>query len=70
MSTSIQELKNNPHDWSQGSKGFAKRIGSALGQHIVKNSIQYPVAAIRHEELAYRSQARKVLAEVEVRFFF
>jgi hypothetical protein len=58
-SAGIQQLRNSPHEWGQGPKGFGKRVGSALGQHIIKNSIQYPIAAIRHEELGYRPSGKK-----------
>ena len=58
-SAGIQQLRNSPHEWGQGVKGFGKRVGSAFGQHIVKNSIQYPIAAIRHEELGYRPSGKK-----------
>jgi hypothetical protein len=58
-SAGIQQLRNSPHEWGQGIKGFGKRVGSAFGQHVVKNSIQYPVAAIRHEELGYRLSGKK-----------
>ena len=58
-SAGIQQLRNSPHEWGHGVKGFGKRVGSGFGQHIVKNSIQYPVAAIRHEELGYRPSGKQ-----------
>ena len=58
-SAGIQQLRNSPHEWGRGGSGFGKRVGSAFGQHIIKNSIQYPIAAIRHEELGYRPSGKK-----------
>ena len=58
-SAGIQQLRNSPHEWGNGIQGFSKRVGSAIGQHVIKNSIQYPVAAIRHEELGYRPSGKK-----------
>jgi hypothetical protein len=58
-SAGLQQLRNSPHEWGQGGAGFGKRIGSAFGQHIIKNSIQYPIAAFRHEELGYRPSGKK-----------
>src|ERR1700676_1505202 len=60
-SAGIQQLRDSPHEWGTGFKGFGKRVGSAFGQHVIKNSIQYPVAAIRHEELGYRPSGKKGL---------
>ncbi len=58
-SATLQHLRNSPREWGQGISGFGKRVGSAFGQHIIKNTIQYPVAAIRHEELGYRPSGKK-----------
>ncbi len=58
-SAGVQHLRNSPHEWGQGIGGFGKRVASGFGQHVIKNSIQYPVAAIRHEELGYRPSGKK-----------
>src|SRR6266700_6213370 len=50
----IQHLRNVPHEWGRGITGFGKRLGSAVGQHAVKNTIEFGVASVRHEELGYR----------------
>ena len=54
----IGQAHNSPHEWGGGIKGFGKRFGSAFGTHVVKNSIQYTVAAARHEELGYRPSGK------------
>jgi hypothetical protein len=58
-SAGVQQLRNSPRQWGGGAKGFGKRVGSGFAQHVVKNSIQYPIAAIRHEELGYRPSGKK-----------
>jgi hypothetical protein len=34
--------------------GFARRVGSAFGQHLVKGTIEVGVGALDHEDLRYR----------------
>ena len=58
-SAGVQQLRNSPHEWGHGIGGFGKRVASGFGQHVVKNSIQYPIAAVRHEELGYRPSGKK-----------
>ena len=47
------EAINRPSQWGRGPAGFGKRLLSGVGTHIVKNSIQFAVAAARHEDLTY-----------------
>jgi hypothetical protein len=55
-------IRNSPHEWGRGPGGFVKRVGSSLGQHVAKESIQFGVAAAHHENLRYRrSNKRRVL---------
>lgn len=53
-SAAIQQLRNSPHEWGGGITGFGRRLASAFGTHVVKNTIEFGVASIRHEELGYR----------------
>lgn len=46
--------RNVPHEWGGGPAGFAKRAGSAFGQHIVKGSIEMGVGALHHEDLSFQ----------------
>ncbi len=48
------EARNTPHEWGRGAGGFAKRVGSGLGQHAVKYGIQTGVARVLHENLHYQ----------------
>ncbi|MEO8028901.1 MAG: hypothetical protein ABI823_20640 [Bryobacteraceae bacterium] len=46
-------VRNNPEEWGRGTSGFAKRLGSSYGRHVIKNAIKYPIAGIRHEAIGY-----------------
>lgn len=54
----VNHLRNSPHEWGRGGSGFAKRVGSSLGQHAVKNTIAYGVAGLRHEDLKYHRSGK------------
>ena len=55
----IAQAKETPYEWGGGVQGYAKRFGSAFGKHLVKGSIQYSVARLRHEELGYRPSGQQ-----------
>jgi hypothetical protein len=50
----IGQARNSPHERGQGAGGFAKRVGSSLGQHAVKGAIELGVGAWHHENLHYQ----------------
>ena len=50
---------NHPHEWGRGPSGFGKRLASGFATHVVKNSIQYGVAGIRHEDLQYHRSDKR-----------
>lgn len=50
----IGQIRNTPHEWGRGVGGFAKRAASGLGQHAVKETIQFGVGNWHHEDLHYR----------------
>jgi len=47
------QITNHPKEWGRGPAGFGKRVASGFATHVVKNSIEYPIAAARHEDLIY-----------------
>jgi hypothetical protein len=55
----IGQLRNHPHEWGQGVGGFAKRVGSSFGTHVVNGTIQMGVAAAHHENLRYQRSNRQ-----------
>lgn len=54
----IQQLRDKPYEWGGGIAGFGKRVGSAFGQHVIKNTIEFGVAGVRHEEIGYRPSGK------------
>lgn len=50
----IGQARNRPREWGRGASGFGKRLASGMATHVVRNSIEYGVAAARHEDLHYR----------------
>jgi hypothetical protein len=54
----IGQANNTPHEWGQGAVGFGRRFASAFGKHIIHNTIQYPIARLRHEEFGYHPSGK------------
>jgi hypothetical protein len=54
----IQQIRDKPSEWGGGIAGFGKRLGSAFGQHVIKNTIEFGVASVRHEEIGYRPSGK------------
>lgn len=52
-STAIGQARISPKEWGQGASGAAKRFGSAVARGVVNHTIQFGVAAVRHEDLRY-----------------
>jgi hypothetical protein len=50
----VGTARNSPHEWGRGPAGFAARFGSSFGQHVVKDTIQFGVAAWHRENLHYQ----------------
>jgi hypothetical protein len=50
----IQQARNVPHEWHRSGSGLAKRFGSALGEHVIKSTVEFGVATARHEALGYQ----------------
>lgn len=59
VGASVNHLRNSPHEWGRGSTGFVKRVGSSLGTHVVKNTIAFGVAGVRHEDLRYHRSGKR-----------
>jgi len=49
----VGEITGSPKGWGRGIDGFGKRLASGFATHVVKNTIEYPIAAARHEDLLY-----------------
>jgi len=59
VSATTQEIRNSPKEWGRGVAGFSKRVGSSFGHLVVKNSIKYPIASLRHEALGYQRSGKE-----------
>jgi hypothetical protein len=46
----IQQWRNHPREWGHGVGGYGRRFASGFGHHAVKNTIQFGVGALRHED--------------------
>jgi hypothetical protein len=49
----LQQARNSPHEWGRTLSGFGKRAASGFGKHAINTSVEYAVAAARHEDLRY-----------------
>ena len=49
----VGEVTGRPKGWDRGPAGFGKRLASGFATHVIKNTIEYPIAAARHEDLLY-----------------
>jgi len=57
LGAGLAQIQDKPHEWGGGVAGFGKRLASGFGSHLVKHTIQFGVATVRHERLGYqRSQ--------------
>jgi hypothetical protein len=59
LDAGIQHARNSPHEWGRGPAELGKRVGSAFGTHVVKNSIQYGVAGMTGEDLHYHRSTKR-----------
>ncbi len=55
----VRQVRNSPHQWGRGPGGFGKRVGSSFATNAIKHSIEYPIAAARHEDLHYHRSDKK-----------
>lgn len=55
----VGQALNTPKEWGRGPAGFGKRVASGFATHVVKNTIEFPIAAARHEDLRYHPSTKK-----------
>src|SRR5262245_16718919 len=41
----FNQIRRTPKEWPRNAAGFGKRLASGMATHVVKNSIQFGVAA-------------------------
>jgi hypothetical protein len=52
------QVTNRPKGWGRGPDAFGKRLASSFATRVVKNTIEYPIAAVRHEDLRYHPSTK------------
>jgi hypothetical protein len=62
----FNQIRRSPKEWPRNAAGFGKRLASGMATHVVKSSIQFGVAAARHEDLSYhRSEETRFAPRLE-----
>jgi hypothetical protein len=55
----IDQAMTNPYEWGGGVVGYGRRLGSALGTHMVRSSIHFALGKLLHEELDYHPSGKQ-----------
>ena len=55
----LDQAMTNPYEWGGGWTGFGRRLGSALGTHVVRSTIHFAVGKMLHEELNYHPSEKQ-----------
>lgn len=58
----LGEAINRPKQWGRGPDGLGKRLASGFSMHVLKNTVQFTVAAARHEDLTYHKSTDTAFA--------
>lgn len=49
----VAQWRDYPTEWGQGADGYGRRLGSAQGRRIIKNTVDFGFASLRGEVLDY-----------------
>jgi hypothetical protein len=52
-SAGIAQASLTPKEWGGGAEGYGFRMGNAFAQHVIRDTIQYGIAARLHEDNRY-----------------
>lgn len=58
VSAAFSHAFNTPDEWGRNIGGLGKRVGSSFGILAIKNSVQYTVGYLRHEEFGYQASGK------------
>jgi len=47
------QLRDRPHEWGQGARGFGLRMGSGFAQRVTRETLTYGAASLLHEDNRY-----------------
>lgn len=53
LGAGIGQWEDEPPEWGQGAKGYARRFGSGMGRHLIAETIRFGVAAADSEDPRY-----------------
>ena len=53
LGAAIGQAENEPPEWGQGGEGYARRLASGVGQHVIAETIRFGVAATDGEDPRY-----------------
>lgn len=54
LGAGIGQWENSPPEWKQGAEGYARRFGSAMGGHLITETVRFAVAAADGEDPRYQ----------------
>jgi len=49
----LNQVRDVPHEWGEGSVGFGERFGSSFGQHLVDQTMEFTLESALHEDPRY-----------------
>lgn len=58
VSAAFSHVLNRPREWGRNIGGLGKRVGSSAGILVIKNSVQFTVGYLRHEEFGYQASGK------------
>ena len=53
LGAGIGQWEDEPPEWGEGSKGYARRLASGVGRHLIAETIRFGVAAADTEDSRY-----------------
>lgn len=54
----LQQLRNDPHEWGQGARGFERRFAANAGYTTVRNVLGFGLDSTLHEDPRYYKSTR------------
>lgn len=54
LGAAVGQAENEPPEWGQGIEGYARRLASGMGRHLIAETIRFGMAAADTEDPRYR----------------
>jgi hypothetical protein len=55
----VAQLRDDPTEWGQGTKGYLRRFGSRYAQGATKTTAEFVVGGLLHEDPRYQASSQK-----------